>query len=110
MIADIPSVCPRGHNDEQLHQKPKLDAPDTHSAAFGATCGVVNVPMMDDMFCEGLGAEMGWTCCEIITQSTAKKQACRDQYSVMMSEARVVNGIEEGPTEPPLDDWINCRI
>ena len=71
---------------------------------------VVNVPMMDDMFCEGLGAEMGWTCCEIITQSTAKKQACRDQYSVMMSEARVVNGIEEGPTEPPLDDWINCRI
>ena len=82
--------------------------PDAINLRFSAD--VVNVPSMDDMFCEGLGAELAWTTCERITQSPAKKQACRDEYNILMTEARIIGGIEQGPTEPPLDDWINCRI
>ena len=71
---------------------------------------VANVPSMDDMFCEGLGAECGFAVCERVTQSTAKQAACRQAYEEAMTEARIVNGIEQGPTEPPMDEWINCRI
>lgn len=71
---------------------------------------IVNVPLMDDMLCEGIAAEMAWTCCERITQSTTKKEGCRTEYNMLMTEARIINGIEQGPTEPPLDDWISCRI
>jgi hypothetical protein len=75
---------------------------------FGAD--VTMVPKFDAMFCEGLAARMAFETCEALTQSTGKKQQCMVDYNKSMSEARIVNAIEEGPVEPPLDDWITCRI
>ena len=65
---------------------------------------------MDPMFCEGLGARIALEIAEDLTQSDAKLQAIGAMYKEFMTEARVVNGIETGATEPPLDDWIACRI
>lgn len=71
---------------------------------------VTTVPAMDPMFCEGLGARIGLEVCETLTQSTTKLQAIGAAYNRFMSEARIVNGIETGPTEPPIDDYIACRV
>lgn len=71
---------------------------------------ISNVNNMDPMFCEGLAARIGYETCEEITQSNAKQQTCLEAYKRSMSEARTVNAIEQGPIEPPEDDYITCRI
>lgn len=82
---------------------------DTGAMMFRFVADHVDVSSMDDMFCEGLGARIGLEVCEPLTQSTAKKQAVASEYQKFMTEARLVNGIETGPTEPPLDDWLQVR-
>jgi hypothetical protein len=71
---------------------------------------VTRVPQMDPMFCEGLAARIGLEICEEVTQSAEKLQTIGSQYKLFMNEAREVNGIEVGPVESPLDDYIVCRI
>lgn len=71
---------------------------------------ITDVTKMDDMFCEGLGARIGLEVCERLTQSTAKMAAIASAYKTFMGDARTVNGIETGPVEPPVDDYISCRI
>jgi len=69
----------------------------------------VDVPNMDPMFCEGLGARIGLAICEPLTQSGSKLELIAKIYEKFMSEARTVNGIETGPEESPVDDFIACR-
>lgn len=68
------------------------------------------VPAMDPMFCEGLACRVAMAVCEPLTQSGAKLQSIAAEYQRFMTEARMVNGIEEGASEPPEDDWIVCRL
>lgn len=70
---------------------------------------VTNVTKFDDMFCEALAARIAYEVCEPVTQSTAKQQACATAYKKFMDEASMVNSIEQGWVEPPLDDLIACR-
>lgn len=76
---------------------------------FRFVADTINVQNFDDMFCEGLAARLGLEACEDINQSDAKKAVCAQEYSKFMGEARIVNAIETGATEPPEDDWITCR-
>lgn len=69
-----------------------------------------NVPIFDSMFCQGLGCRLAVDMCEELTQSADKIQRVEALYKGFMGEARVVNGIETGPTEPPVDDYISCRL
>lgn len=71
---------------------------------------VTLVDKMDDMFCEGLGCRIGLEICEELTQKANLTSVIEGKYKQFMGEARVVNGIEEGATEPPEDDYITCRI
>lgn len=77
---------------------------------FRFVADVTNVAKMDDMFCEGLGARIGFEICERVTQSSVKKADCAKAYSQFMGEARIVNAIEQGTEQPPEDDFITCRI
>jgi hypothetical protein len=77
---------------------------------FRFVADMVNVNAFDPMFFEGLAARIAIEVCETITQSTDKLSKAEGAYGKFMTEARVVNGIETGPTEPPEDDWITCRI
>lgn len=70
---------------------------------------VTRVTQFDDMFCEGLACRIATATCEQLTQSTSKLGSLASQYKLFMTEARLVNGIETGPTEPPLDDYIMAR-
>lgn len=69
----------------------------------------VDVTAMDDMFCEGLGARIALEVCEPITQSSEKLRTIAAEYDKFMGEARMVNAVEVGTEEPPLDDYISCR-
>lgn len=71
---------------------------------------VQDVTLMDPMFCEGLGARVGLEVCEPLTQSDSKLGTISQIYRTFMSEARCVNGIEVGPVEPPVDDYLSCRL
>lgn len=77
---------------------------------FPFVADVTKVSEMDDMFCEGLAARIGYETCEYITNSSAKKTDCINAYTKFMGEARTINAVEVGPTEPPEDDFITCRI
>lgn len=75
---------------------------------FGAD--ILDVTVMDPMFCEGLAAACGYQVAEAITQAPEKKTAALQNYNRAMSEARLTNAIEQGAEEPPLDDWLRCRF
>jgi len=74
---------------------------------FGAD--ITDVSQMDPMFCEGLACRIALEICETVTQSGSKLENIAAMYKTFMTEARTVNAIEAGPTEPPIDDYIQCR-
>lgn len=71
---------------------------------------ISQVNTMDPMFCEGLAARVAMELAEPLTQSSEKWQRATRAYNTVMGEARLVNGIETGPVQPPLDDYLACRI
>lgn len=77
---------------------------------FRFAASVTTVSRFDPMFCEGLGARIGLEVCEDLTQSGEKMQMIGVAYKTFMSDARQVNGIEQGPVQSPIDDYIVCRF
>lgn len=71
---------------------------------------VADVTLMDPMFCEGFAARLALDIVEPLTQSDAKLNIISQVYRTFMGEARMANGVEVGATEPPLDDYLSCRI
>lgn len=72
-------------------------------------CDTTNVVDMDDMFCEGLAARIGYEIAPRLTQSNDKQKQIIGIYQEHMSSARLVNAIETGATEPPEDDYLTTR-
>lgn len=64
----------------------------------------------DPMFVSGFSCALALEVCEPLTQSTAKMGQVGNQYIKFMTEARTVNGIEQGPVEQPLDSYLSCRF
>lgn len=76
---------------------------------FRFVADVQDVTKMKTMFCEGLAARIASEIVEPLTQSTAKLSAIMQVYNKTMGEARLINAIEVGSEEAPLDDWLACR-
>lgn len=77
--------------------------------AFRFTADIEDPDEWDPMFVQGFSCAIALEICEPLTQSTTKLGAIGNAYLKFMSEARLVNGIETGPVEPPLDDYLACR-
>ena len=102
---------PTGNNyDDWNFQDDFIVSSETNVIVLRFVADVANVKKMDPMFCEGLACRIGLEVAEALTQSTAKLQAIGVLYKQFMGEARVVNGIETGPTEPPEDDFVTVRM
>ncbi len=71
---------------------------------------ITQVTLMDDLFCEMLGNRIAYELCETLTNSNTKLTAIGQEYTAFRSQAAIVNGIETGTTQPPLDDYIACRF
>lgn len=93
-----------------LYEGGYLISRDAGPIMFRFVADVAQVTLMDDMFCEGLAARIALELCETMTNSTAKLQAIGQEYNTFMKEARARSGIETGPVQPPLDDYIACRV
>jgi len=83
---------------------------DCNAILFRFAADIADPAAFDPMFCEGLGSRIAFEICEPLTQSISKLTSIANEYKVFMSEARLVNGIETGPTEPPEDSYITCRV
>lgn len=77
---------------------------------FRFVADVADVTTFDPMFCEALAAKIGMEVCETLTQSADKIRTIQGEYSKFVGEAIIVNGIELGSVQPPLDDLIACRL
>lgn len=69
-----------------------------------------DVTKMKTLFCEMLAARIAQEVCEPLTNSTAKLAAIKQSYREKKLEATQCNDIEAGAIEPPLDDFIACRV
>lgn len=73
-------------------------------------CADIEDPrLMDPLFIDGFSCRLALETCEILTQSDKKIANIGGHYNKFMSEARIVNAIETGPTEPPEDAYIALR-
>jgi hypothetical protein len=66
---------------------------------------VSNVLEMDGLFCEGLGCRIAYELAETLTQNKDKIAAASTAYTAFMADARLVNWIETGNSEPQEDAW-----
>lgn len=82
---------------------------EVYPIALRFVADVTDVAQMDPMFCEGLACRIALEVCETLTQSDSKLGNIAGMYKGFMTEARMVNAIEAGATEPALDDYIQCR-
>lgn len=82
----------------------------TDAIVFRFVGDITVVSHMDDMFCEGLACRLAAAICEPLTQSGAKLSSIMAEYKVYMGEARLVNAIEIGTQEPPIDDYLAVRL
>ncbi len=71
---------------------------------------VQDVRLMHDMFCEKLGYRIALAVVQPLTQSAEKKREIAQEYQKFGTEAGLVDAIENGAVEPPLDDYIACRV
>lgn len=78
--------------------------------AFRFVADIQNPAAWDAMFVNGFACALALEVCEPITQSTAKMGQIGNAYLKFMSEARMVNGIQQGAVEQPLDSYIACRF
>jgi hypothetical protein len=76
---------------------------------FRFVADIADVTKMDAMFCEGLACRIGLEVCETLTQSAEKLSTIAQKYKAFMGEARQVNGIETGATQPAEDAYITVR-
>lgn len=70
---------------------------------------VADVGSMHPMFCEMLAVDMAFMLCDSFTQSNEKKVQLRRDAHDIAREARSVNAILIGPTDPDLDDYLRAR-
>lgn len=95
--------------DDWLFEGPYIVTQDVGPLLLRFVADMVDVTAFDDMFCEGLAARLGYEICEKVTQSTSKRAVCKDALKDAMGSARLVNAIEIGSEEPPLDDFLAVR-
>lgn len=71
---------------------------------------VTYVPDFDDMFCEALAYRVALSVVETLTAKQGLKADIEREYKKFRDEGAIINGIEQRPVSPPLDDLISCRV
>lgn len=82
---------------------------DTGPIIFRFVHDMSDVTHMNPLFCEGLASRIAFELCEQLTQSVAKLGAIGKEYNQFMGDARMQDGIEQGPTETELSDLLLVR-
>lgn len=83
---------------------------DTGVILYRFVTDVQDVTKFNDLFCEMLACSIGTEVAEPLTQSTAKLAVIKKLYDEKRINAVQQNAIEQGEEEPPLDDFLTCRL
>lgn len=70
---------------------------------------VSNAGLLHPLFVDLFAAKLAYEACEAITQSSAKKKDCQDDYQYALTEAARVDAIELPPDELPWGSWLDSR-
>lgn len=71
---------------------------------------VEDTQQWDALFVEAFAAKLAYECCEAITQSNTKKAAAWEDYMAALSQAKLIDAIEN-PPEPLADSsWLLARL
>lgn len=84
----------------------------TTTIEYRFVADVQDVSTMDAMFCEGLAAKIAMSVAGVLVSDEQRASVVKEAmiaFGRSMAEARIANGIEQGPIMPPLDDYIACR-
>lgn len=96
--------------DDWVFDGPYLISREVEPICLRFAADVQQVTAMDPMFIEMFALHIALTGNERVTQSPEKMSEIGQKYKLIASDARTVNGIEQGPTEPPEDDYITSRL
>jgi hypothetical protein len=95
--------------DDWLIEGRYLITSDSGPIALRFVANMTDVSKMHTMFCEGLSLRIGLEVCSILTQSDAKMKSIAEKYKKWMGDARTIDGIEDGFTDSPDDEYIAVR-
>jgi hypothetical protein len=96
--------------DDWVFENGFLISGDAGVIVFRFACDNPDPTTFDPMFVEGFSCRIGLEVAEPLTQSTSKLEKIQGEYKVFMTEARIVNGIEQGSVELPEDEYISVRL
>lgn len=72
---------------------------------------VTDANIWDPMFIEMYACKIAWHLCESLTQSNTKKEALKNEYGLLRTEARQMNAFEQGADrKQPVDEWLTARL
>lgn len=71
---------------------------------------IVDTTRFDSTFVEVLACRLAIEVCEILTQSTTKKESAKDDYKLAMMVAIRANAIELPPATIQDGSWITARL
>lgn len=69
----------------------------------------VTEAIFDPCFAEALACALAVNCCEQLTQSGTKLQACAQFYKAAIDEAKKRNAFEKQPAIAPVSSWTTVR-
>lgn len=94
---------------EQIDGAPAILTNDGAPLDIRYIAQVTDPTRFDEHFVEMLACKMAEHMCEALTQSSAKKEAAREDYRVARNLARQLNAYAKQPTDPPEDAWVAAR-
>lgn len=71
---------------------------------------IENTQLFDDLFVEVFATILAHEIAEPITNSTAKKRELKEEYRMLVRQARHVQAIEKVSSQPPQDEWVTARL
>lgn len=70
---------------------------------------ITDTTQFNSSFDEAFASRLALECCERVTQSTSKKEACRVDYAQAIREAARANAVEAPPVDMGDDSWVLAR-
>lgn len=105
--------APSGGNwfDDRVEENGYIVSQDTQPIIFRFVTDMVDVSKFHDLFCEAMAADIARAVQPILKpERNDLFQRAQAVYDRAMADAALINAIEVGSVEPPVDTFITCRL
>jgi len=95
--------------DDWLIEGGYLTSRETGPILLRFVADITDVSRMHALFCEGLSARIALAICDRVTQDKGQIQLVARIFKQWEDAALTIDGIEDGHTDPPDDDYVTVR-